>query len=273
MDSTAIQRIEELTAARHMGEMPTFIGAIALPSGMKVESLEHLQESPSHQRAVYTTERLEDFCNYIKEEALAEGTVVFVKPDGSGAEGIIDFGTHDTPLWGHHRAQLTMKHSPEYAALLKACAMDLDQRALIDWLEDWQHVVIPENTDGTHLPVAQAIQKIRKVDIKAIANQTSEVGDFSAGRTAMESIEAKAGDGTPPALFALNCQVYPCTGLRSVKARLSLKTGGDKPSFRLRIIGKEALEKEIAEEIDLEINTRLNGTDVRTFVGSVAKKG
>lgn len=276
MDHTAIKRIEELAAAGNdiTDKHALYIPAAVVPSGCDVKSLEHLMERPAHQRLCYDTERLEDFCTYVKEESLSEGnTAVFVAPDGSGAEGIIDCGMHDTPLWGHHRAQLAMKRSPEYAGLLNACARDLDQRSLVDWLEDWSPIIQPMMDDETGLTVAQAIQKIRKVDINAQAKKSSEVGNFSEGRSTFEKIEAQCGEGTPPALFEITCQPYPHTRMRNIRARLSLKTGAGAPMFRLRIIAEEALKKEIAEEIELEIKTRLSGSGVRLFVGSAEKKG
>lgn len=275
MDQSAIKRIEELAIATMANDLiiaydDFAIPSIAVPAGVEIKSLEHLLETPKHQRATYTTERLEDFCGYISQEQLTENnTAVFVLPDGSGAEGIIDYGTHEAPLWGHHRARLTMKHTPEFAALLAASARDLSQRDLIDFLEDWQHVVTPFDGD-TATALSTAIQKIQRIDVTAKATQTNTVGDMKHSRTAFEEIEAKSADGAPPSAFAMTCQVYPCTRSRDVRARLSLKTGGDKPTFRLRIIGEDALRKDVAEEIDLEIRARL-GKDVRTFVGSVKK--
>lgn len=272
MDNTAIERIEQLAVAAASADLTQeAVPALVIPVGCEIKSIEHLLATPAFQRATYTTERLEDFCRYVDQEALAERmTAVFVKPDGSGATGFIDYGTHDRPLWGRHQAQLTMRHTPEYAALLAACGRDLDQRGLIDWLEDWAHIVMPFADDENAISVARAIQLIRRTDIKASATKTSQVGNFSNQGTTIEQIEAKSGEADPPALFAVTCQVYPCTRSRDVSARLSLKTAGDKPTFRLRIIGQEALNKEVAEEIDLEISARLKDK-VRTFVGTVVK--
>lgn len=275
MDRTAITRIEELTAAASanyvLGEQVD-IPAIALSSGNKIESLEFLLERPIHMRARFSTDRLEDFCAYVKSEALTEGhTSLFIKPDGSGAEAVIDFGDHSTPGWGHHTAALKMKYTPEFAGLLRACESDLTQRALIDWLEDWQNAITPFSDEDNTISIGQAIQRIRRIDINAISKTTNQVGDFNASRTAMEEIDAKCGTDSPPAMFSLTCQVYPCTRSRDITARLMLKTGAAAPTFRLRIIGKDAIEKEVAEEIDLEIRERLNGTDVRIHTGSITK--
>lgn len=271
MDQSAIKRIEELAAVSATRDMTQeHVPAIVAPIGCDIKTIEHLMQQPSDQRAIYSTERLEDFCNYVSEERLTDNnSSVFILPDGSGAEGIIDYGTHNNPLWGHHRAKLAMKHTPEFAALLSACARDLSQRDLIDFIEDWQHVLTPFDGE-TATSVATAIQKIQRIDITAKATQTNTVGDMKHQRTAFEEIEAKSADGAPPSAFAMTCQVYPCTRSRDVRARLSLKTGGDKPSFRLRIIGEDALRKDVAKEIDLEIRMRL-GNDVRTFVGAVKK--
>lgn len=269
MDKTAIQRIEELAA--HGPITGRHTPAVVLPSGCGIHSLEHLLEFPLFQRVAYTTERLEDFCRYVSAESLTEQmSAVFIRPDGSGATGIIDFGDHGQPLWGHHTAELTMCMTPEFAALNAACKRDLSQRDLIDWLEDWQHIVTPFDEADQSMTTARAIQLIQRIDIKAIANKTSQVGNFSSEQSTLGRIEAKSGETTPPALFGVTCQVYPCTRSRDVRARLTLKTSGDKPAFRLRIIGEDALRKEVADEIDLEIKTRL-GDKARTFVGAAKK--
>ena len=272
MEYEAIKRIEELTAFKV--DLGRFIPATLIPAGCKVESLEHLQQSPAFMRATYTTERLEDFCRYVSREAIADnGTVVFIKPDGSGATGIIDFGSHGKPLWGRHKAQLAMVATPEFRALTRICSKPLTQRDLLDWIEDWQHIISPfDSFDGSML-ISAAVQRIQRIDIKTTSDKKNEVGDFKSNRTAMEQIEATSGTGAPPSGFYVACQVYPCTKIRDIQVRMSIRTTGDEPVLMLRMVGIDAVHKEVAEEVDLEINTRFqaSGADVRTFVGSIEK--
>lgn len=265
MDRTAIETIQELVAST-LGNLPTHIPSAVVPNSCKVQSLEHLQEHPSHTRAKFQTERLHDFCNYVKANVQPHDTAVFIKPDGSGASAILDYGTHETPLWGHHRAALKMKHTPEFSALLEASKRPLSQRDLIDWLEDWPDIITAEDMD-----LDKAIQRIRRIDIKTARAITTEEGNLSARRSAMEEIEATSGAESPPGTFLVRCCLYPHTQEREVTVMMLLSTGSEKPAFKLRIVGLEALQQQVAEEIELDIISRLEG--MTTYVGNVEMQG
>lgn len=274
MEAEAIKRIEELSAnscvsAEDLAGIA--IPAALMPEGRKVESLEHLLPAPVFQRVNYTTERLEDFCRYVGAEAIEDATAVFVKPDGSGAQGIIDFGAHTTPSWKRHKANLQMKHTAEFAACLSIHGKSMTQRQIIEWLEDWAHIASGVNANGEPLTVPKMISALRRIDIKAKREATNEEQNFGAKRTAMEEVEATSGDGAMPDIIKIACQVYPCTRQREVTLRLSLLTGDDKPTLKARIIGLETINKDVAEEIELEIATRLQDK-ARVFVGSVSDK-
>lgn len=271
MEAATLHRIEELsknTCVNVDEFVDALIPAVVIPSGRKVESLEHLLSTPVFQRASYTTERLEDFCRYVGAEANT-ATAVFVEPDGSGAQGILDFGDHNAPAWKRHKANLQMKHTGEFAACLGIHGKAMSQRNIIEWLEDWGHIASGVNADGEALTVPRMISALRRIDIKAKREVGNEEQNFGAKRTAMEEVEATSGEGSMPDIIKIACQVYPCTRQREVTLRLSLLTGDDKPTLKARIIGLETINKEVAEEIELEIATRLDGK-ARVFVGSVS---
>lgn len=273
MEAETLKRIEELSndaCIRADSFADALIPAVVMPSGRKVESLEHLLPAPVFQRASYTTERLEDFCRYVGAEA-NDATAVFVEPDGSGAQGIIDFGAHNTPAWKRHKANLQMKHTAEFAACLAIHGKPMSQRNIIEWLEDWAHVASGVNANSEALTVPRMISALRRIDIKAKREVGNEEQNFGAKRTAMEEVEATSGDVAMPDIIKIACQIYPCTRQREITLRLSLLTGEDKPTLKARIIGLETINKEVAEEIELEIATRLDGK-ARVFVGSVSEK-
>jgi len=272
MDQDAIQQLMELSTAATV-KPDTDVPTAIMPGNCKVVSLEQYQETPSHMAARFTTERLEDFAAYVNEEAPAEGdTAVFVDPDGSGAQAIIDQGSHQTPLWGRHTATLAMVKTPEFRALDQATNGPMSQRQLTDWLEDWAPIITPMIGEEA-LSIAKAITAIRRIDIKASVDKTREEGDFSASRSSLEKVEARSGAGRLPELFDVQCRVYPCTASRNIRARLTLKTGGDEPRFNLRIIGLDNLMREVAEEIELELKQRVStpATDIRFFVGHMSR--
>lgn len=266
MDSTAIQRIEELVSGGLLNEDTP---AITLPSGCKVESLEHLQKRPGRMRVKYQTERLEDFTNYVNDEAEHGETVCFVRPDGRGATAIIDYGTHRAPMWRDHKAVLKMEYTPEFQALYHAAADTnaYSQRALTDFIEDWQHLLGAEHA-GESMPIANAVQAIRKVDVKATAKQTHEDDHYRGARSSMEEVEASSGEGNLPGFLTMPCKVFPGTAERTIRVRLALRTSDDKPVFTMRIVGLDALMQEVAEEVEEKLRAEL-AEGMRVYIGEV----
>lgn len=272
MEAQAIERIEKLSQQSCL-DVAVFIGtdraipAVIMPDGRQVASLEHLLNNPAFHRVTYATERLDDFCRYIGA-ARCDGTAVFVKPDGSGAQAIIDFGSHTAPQWQRHKAGLNMKHTAEFAACLGINGKAMTQRQIIEWLEDWGHIASGVNAGGEAMAVPRIIAALRRIDLKAKREASHEDRNFGATRTAMEEIEASSGDGAMPDIIKITCQIYPCTKQREITLRISLLTGDDKPTLKARIIGLEAINKEVAEEIEMEIISRL-GDASSVFVGGV----
>ncbi|MCC5809907.1 MAG: DUF2303 family protein [Ectothiorhodospiraceae bacterium] len=264
MDRSAIERIEELSNG---GTLGTHIPSISLPGGNKVESLEQFQERPARNRTRFTTERLPDWLAYVTDHAPKPGAAAFVRPDGSGATGIMDFGTHETPQWCDHRAVLTMKHTPEFAALLEACSSALSQRDLTDWLEDWRDIITPFE-DEEEVSVAQAVAAIRKVDIKQAQSSTHEQADYRASVSSIAEIDARSASGSLPTLFTIWARVYPSTTPCSIQVRPSLLTGDSTPRFRLRIMAEARLMEDVANEVQQDIRDQL-AESVPVYLGSV----
>lgn len=269
MNEETLKRIESWVAAATERLPPTTIPSLVLPADAEVKSLESLMGRPARMRQTFRTERIADFIQYVKAEHQDGETAVFVEPNGGGALAVIDFGTHEQPLWGSHKAKLDLNHTPAFKALKEMCAAPRSacrQRSLTDWLEDWSNIITPMR-DGQVLSVAQAVAAIRRVDLKKIGEASFEEGDFSSKRSAMESVEAESGAGKLPGSFEVECRVYEGTETRQIPVRLSLITSGEEPAFSLRIQGEEAIMENVAEEVELAIATKLS--QARVYVGSV----
>jgi len=119
---------------------------------------------------------------------------------------------------------------------------------------------------ATDLSIAQAIARIRKIDIKRLFDTGHEERDWSARRSTLASVEAASGSDQPPAGFKFTCKPYPDCQQREVDVRLSIRTGGDAPVLVMRLVAESALDHEIAEEIELDITSRIDTR--RVFVGS-----
>lgn len=267
-DAEAIKRIEQLAIS---GSVPTDTPAVLAPEGCRVHSLEHLLETPRRMRAQFDTERIDDFCSYVAAQARRESAAVFIDPNGGGARAVLDLGTEGAAEWATHHAALHMKLTPEFEALCQVTERTLSQQALIDWIEDWPHILQPfwRNEEGEHtdMTVNAAIQMIRRIDIQAKAETGHEQHDMSRRRSRFESIEAKNGHGDLPSGFFVRCAVYPDTTEREIETRLSLHTAHDEPKLALRIVGRDALLREVADEVEQHIKGSID--DVTTYVGLI----
>lgn len=263
MEREAIDRIIQLAEQRPLNmHIP---GAI-LPEGMAVQSLEEFMEFPARQRVHFQTQRILDFVTYVRAEAEPGVSAVFVRPNGGTAEAIIDFGTNVSPGWKKHRASLCMQRTAEFEALADACDSPLTQRELINLLEDWPETLQGVDADNRFIEAPVLIQTLRKVDIKATLAKGHEEQDFRTSVSSLEEVEAKAGAGDLPRCLCAHIPVYHGTRHRGMQARLSLRTSGDKPAFQLRLVGREALMEDVAQEVQEVLATELAGV-ARVFVG------
>lgn len=247
-----------------------------LPGESKVVDLEKYGITPRRMRQDFRTSRIHDFIRYMKEESQsAHGdsqTAVFVDPAGGGARGVIDYGTHNNPLWGDHRATLALQDTPAWKETCRIEGASLPQRDLTDYLEDWGHILTPWviNDDGTEeeVTMARAVSAIRSVTISAQAETDHDDGDFSVRSSAISSLEGKSKRGQIPARFTLRTPLYEGTRERDVSLSLRLLTGHDKPTFRVRVVGRDPLIQEVIEEVELRIAEEMVDL-ARVFVGNI----
>lgn len=255
MDKAALDRIVELAAASqdlHGTDMP----GVVLPGDTRIENLECLSEYPWRQRVRLETSRISDFITYVRENGDVENSAIFVCDDGSGARACIDFGTADRPLWKQHVVGLKLAKAPEFAALECAEEQALSQRDLTDWIEDWAHIITPQ-CNGEEITAARAVQSIRRVEVNTKSGETHEENDFNASRSSFASIEARSGAGSLPDVISVHCSIYRDTSEQTLQVRLSVLTGLDKPRFRLRIMRKDAVIGEVANEVESRLKEEL----------------
>lgn len=264
MDSQAIQLIQstaiEAQRANRLDEMhtPAFI------IGEKVVTLEHLQEGRSRFRGSYTSDSLESFAEYVK--AYASNASGFVNAEKMSGCVFFNLGDKAAPGHGDWTATLQLKPTPEYAAMLAVSGKKLEQRAIVEWIEDWASFIQPIDSTGTEIVPSKALTAIRKLTIKATSESTHQDKDFGARRSAIEDVEATADEGIP---YALSFAVVPYTGLsrRTFTLRLGVLTGGDKPLLMLRPVALESAVDAIADEFRKTLAS-LIGNSATLHIGS-----
>lgn len=243
MDSDAIQIIQNTAVqAAHPHRLETHTPALFHDG--KIVSTEHLQEGRARYRGQFSTDSIEAFANYAKANTSGQG---FIDIDSMSAQIFFNLGTPDQPGHGDWRANLKLRPTAEYQAMLAINGKKFLQRDLVEWLEDWGAYCAAVNADMQHIPAPKALAAIRNITIKASSESNHQEKDFGARRSAVEEIEATAENGIPYAIgFA--CIPYPGLAQRSFTLRVSVLTTGDKPQLVLRPIGLESAQEAIAKE-------------------------
>lgn len=97
---------------------------LAVPEGIVVHTLEHLQAAPAHTDGITVLHRYDDFVTYVNDFK-QDGARIFVEPKlefsngGTLATAILDFPRPGNPAWSSHKAQLVVSPSLEYRLLCK----------------------------------------------------------------------------------------------------------------------------------------------------------
>lgn len=241
MQIETLMRLEELTLqANERHALDHHTPALILDD--KVVSIEHLQEGRSRFRGSLKTTVPAEFVAYLKRYAGGAG---FIDADSMTATAYLNLGTPEKPGHADWSASLNLKATAAYTALQQADGMARSQKQMAEWIEDWSNH-LGAIKDGEGISINVALAAIREISIEAKKNVTSTDRDFGASRSSMEEIEARAKGGLPTH-FQFRCTPYPGFSSRDFVLRLSVITG-ESPALKLRIVGKEQAEEDIAQE-------------------------
>lgn len=258
----ALNQITATHAAATGRQLETDTQAILVPEHFMVQSVEHLNHNRARFRGRMITNSLPDFCRYVERRAngeLAEHEAAgFIDADSMSCLVFFNLGNEAEPGHADDTANLTLKPTAAYAAMRSIAGSRLSQTQLAEWMEDWADSLKVTGTSGEDIPVGVAVQKIRTITIKATAERTSTEGNFSAGRSAMDQIEAAHAEQQPADLLYT---IKPYEGLQACTftLRLSVITGGDKPVLVPRWVQQEAQEEEIAQEFKGVLTNEIGG--------------
>lgn len=258
----ALKEITATHAAANGRLLGTDTQAILVPENYLVQSVEHLNHNRARFRGRMSTNSLPDFCRYVERRATGQHAAPeaagFIDADSMSCQVFFNLGNEAEPGHADDTACLTLKPTAAYAAMRVIAGSRLSQTQLAEWMEDWAGNLRVTGTSGEDIPVGVAVQKIRTITIKATAERTSTEGSFSAGRSAMDQIEAAHAEQQPADLLYT---IKPYEGLqaRTFTLRLSVITGGDKPVLVPRWVQQEAQEEEIAQEFKGVLTSEIGG--------------
>lgn len=262
----ALQHIQDLALSAAASPISVDGGAdvVALPESVKLANLEQFKPRRDRFRGTLHTNSLADFIQYVGAEQ-SDSARGFINQDEMAAKVIFNLGSPADPGHGDDIAILTLKPTAAYSAVLAIAGRALDQQTLAEWMEDWApHIQAMNGDEPLHL--AQAINGIRKMTLKATSQRDSSVGNFSASRSAMDEIEAKSQEVLAS---ALQFTAVPYEGLQSatILLRLSVLTGRDEPTLKLRWVGEETQREGFAREFK-DILVREVGEQVPMTLGT-----
>lgn len=270
LDASAISQVRELVLGQQVNERLSgvFLDAVAVPEGVKVQSLEAFAEGRFRFRGALSTTSIDDFARYSKELS-ATGTSCFIDAENMRAVTVLNLGTLDKPGHADNLAQVQLKKTAPYSALLAINGDRNNQKELAEWIEDWADNLLGFDANGEVITAKKAAAALRKITIEASQSSDFEDNDFSGKRSLMESVEAKTKDIMPVA-FEFKCVPFEGLGERPFKLRLSIITG-DRPVLVLRVSQLEAVQEAIAVEFRDLLVEKFADSGVKTFIGNFSK--
>ncbi|UTV28966.1 DUF2303 family protein [Photobacterium atrarenae] len=269
MDKSAIQQIQESGSAKEF--LAQLAGAgfpvAALPENFALHSLESFMPNRNTFRGLMKTANIDEFVRY-HEEYQTEGNQCFINADSMSALTIFDLGTHNFPGHCKHQAQLTLRKTALFRALLNVNEERLGQKQLAEWIEDYSASIQVFSTAGDVIENAVASAAVRNMKFEAKAGRESNVDDFSQHQSEYESIAVRTKDEFPmPAVFKFTCEPYLGLDERVFELRMST-IGND--TLVLRIKKLEQHQEEMGEEFQEKLQAKFLSEEIEidTFIGS-----
>ncbi|CAM0103599.1 protein YfdQ [Vibrio phage 340E47.2] len=238
---------------------------VAVPHDFDIKNIESLMPNAQRYRLGFKTKSIADFLKYNKKFD-AEGATCFVDSSDMNALTIFDLGTIELPLHKQHKADLSLEKTAAFNAFLRYDGEKISQKAASDFLEDWEDHIVVVGQTGSEMNVKAAAAALRDLTIETARSLNSKVEDFGAQMSAMEQIEAKS-KGELPSIIQFKCVPYFGLSERVLTMRVSILTGGDKPTLVLRALKLETVLEEVAEEFKGLIEDGLKDDQIETFIG------
>ncbi|MEF1310701.1 DUF2303 family protein [Vibrio mytili] len=269
MDKSAIKQIQETSSVPELLAQLSQTGfpVAALPESFNVHDLEQFMPGRNQFRGNMKTAHIDEFVRY-HEHYEQEGNQCFINAEQMSAVTIFDLGTQTLPGHCIHTANLTLRQTAAFKALLRVDDNRKDQKALAEWVEDYSDFIQVFSTVGELIENSVASAAIRNMKFEAKAGRESNVDNFSHHQSEYESIAVRTKEEFPmPSTFKFKCVPYLGLAERTFEMRMS--TIGNEVLI-LRIKNFEQLEEEMGEEFQDVLKASFKGGDIEidTFIGS-----
>lgn len=266
-----IESLKELTEAASATKLLSDrdFDVVAKPKEYELVRLEQFKPEPDFFRAHFKTSNLLEFTAYTNKNA-TEHTQVFIEPAESQAITILDMGSPSYPEWGKHRASVTLKKTPAYAALLEFSNAEVGQQDVIDFFEDWFDHINFYDGEGEPADFRKTINALRKVKVSATANAEQTVGNFAGERSLLETVEVKSGNDRLPVSFTFSAEPYDDFGTTVFNCQLRAIINEKSVKFKYRINSLPAIVDDIGRKFRELIKGGIDNQDVAIYLGTIA---
>ncbi len=240
---------------------------IVVPNDYKVIGLENYQDAPYRFRGKFSTTLLAEFAAYIN----ACGTIdsgIFVDPEQVLASAVINMGSDTQPMWGDHKAALSLKKLPEFVSVLERNGMALSQQDLVDFCEDQRECIQFIDASRNNLDFSASINAIRRLTISATQNNEFAVGNFNASHSSMDAIEVKAAGAEIPLGFIFNCIPYDGFSARPLLCQFRASTDVKTVTLRYRVGRLDNEINKISQEFKQLLQEKIT-VNCKFYVGTM----
>ena len=268
MDHSAIERIQQGDATDKVAAVIDNAlersGVAAIPENFEIADFERFLKTRRRFRGIYKTKSIKDFAKYHRKF----GTC-FIDDETMTARTIFDFGTEDKPGHQQHCAELSLSKTPEFAALERVEEKQLDQRAMVEWFEDWIDQIVGVNDDGKDVPSKDLLRALRVMDFKARAEHGTDIKPYGEKRSSLESVEM-ASKVSLPSMFIFRCATHDGLPVSYIHFRLSVNIPavGDSVKLTIRMRNKSLVLEESAKRFAVMVMEELEESEADVFLGT-----
>lgn len=251
METTNLKELQDVILdAAKTREATTDFATVTIPKDYQIEDLEQFQTERNQFRGKFRTNRIGDFKDYC-DKLGHEDDICFVDPEKVSAQVIFDMGTENAPGHCLHTAKLNLVETAAYCVVLGLGSQSFTQKGLFNFMQDWKNNITVLDANGEEIVFTTAAQNVLSIDIEETLKSGFEETDFSAERSSMAKIEAKAKAGKVlPAGFLFTTKPYLPLTEKDFYLRLSLSKAHSGPAFTLRCEGLEDIQEQIIDEFD-----------------------
>ena len=246
--------------------------AVIVPDGYRLESLERFNQVPNLFKGTFSTTVLGEFTKYVVQHG-NENSAVFIDNEQIKATAIIDQGSHEEPQWGKHRADITLLKPPAYQSLLRFNNQLLTQQDFIDFAGDWGDNITFVFDDDSKQSVDKVIKLLRKVKVGFNSTREQEVNANSSSKSALESIEIKAGNDPLPIGFVFTTLAYESIQLINFECQLRATSDDKGVKFKFRVNQLDAINERISNEFRNAVTARFQEKtelDISIHIGKMS---